>query len=116
MKSAVPEEDLAKLKISRDGAASGPVAARNKIRRALLIALRLKPSAAQPLFASWQFLTSKKGRGQMVFHLKLVYFVRRAFIKSQPHSRKTCVYDTPCEPPSNGAKAGLPRLCPLLRR
>jgi RND family efflux transporter MFP subunit len=39
MKSAVPEEDLAKLKISRDGAAGEHVAAKNKIRRALLIAL-----------------------------------------------------------------------------
>lgn len=31
MKSAVPEEDLAKLKISRDSAASGPVVAKNQI-------------------------------------------------------------------------------------
>ncbi len=67
MKSAVPEEDLAKLKISRDVAAAGPIQAKNKIRRALLIALRLKPSAAQQLFASWQFLTSKKGRGRIFF-------------------------------------------------
>jgi RND family efflux transporter MFP subunit len=50
MKSAVPEEDLAKLKISRDGAASGPVAARNKIRRALLIIIALALAAGAALF------------------------------------------------------------------
>jgi HlyD family secretion protein len=50
MKSAVPEEDLAKLKISRDGAAGGPVAARNKIRRALLIIIALALAAGAALF------------------------------------------------------------------
>lgn len=50
MKSAVPEEDLAKLKISRDGATSGPVAARNKIRRALLIIIALALAAGAALF------------------------------------------------------------------
>ena len=50
MKSAVPEEDLAKLKISRDSAASGPVAARNKIRRALLIIIALALAAGAALF------------------------------------------------------------------
>ena len=39
MKSAVPEEDLAMLKISRDDPAVGPIPAKNKIRQALLIAL-----------------------------------------------------------------------------
>jgi RND family efflux transporter MFP subunit len=50
MKSAVPEEDLAKLKISRDGAAGEPVAAKNKIRRALLIALPFLIAAGAAFF------------------------------------------------------------------
>ena len=41
MKSAVPEEDLAKLKISRDSAALGQVQVKNKLRRVLLAALVL---------------------------------------------------------------------------
>jgi RND family efflux transporter MFP subunit len=50
MKSAVPEEDLAKLKISRDGTAISPIQAKNKIRRSLFIIIALALVAGAALF------------------------------------------------------------------
>ena len=50
MKSAVPEEDLAKLKISRDSTATGPIHAKNKIRRALFVALTFLVVAGAAFF------------------------------------------------------------------
>ncbi|MGH8711680.1 MAG: efflux RND transporter periplasmic adaptor subunit [Burkholderiales bacterium] len=50
MKSAVPEEDLAKLKISRDSTAISPIQAKNKIRRALYIIIALALVAGAALF------------------------------------------------------------------
>jgi len=50
MKSAVPEEDLARLKISRDSAVLGPARAKNKMRRALLVVLVLVLAAGAAFF------------------------------------------------------------------
>ena len=50
MKSAVPEEDLAKLRISRDSTAISPIQTKNKLRRALFIIIALALVAGAALF------------------------------------------------------------------
>ena len=50
MKSAVPEEDLAKLRISRDSATIGPAQAKNKMRRVLSAVIVLGGLAAAVFF------------------------------------------------------------------
>ena len=50
MKSAVPEEDLAKLKISRDNVAVGTTQTKNKMRRTLLVVIVLALVAAAAFF------------------------------------------------------------------